>query len=519
MAGAADAAHAEVRGTASGPAVVRSGLLSMLALAALGGTRLVHGSLVSHATDPETYGMVGTLIGIAMAAGLSVPNGLAGAAAKFVPYQRARGNADGARAVHRGLRHVSRAWAVLTGLAAGLGTAAVFPLTTLTAISAGALVAAFSLYSVEKGALYGFDRVASYVRLELIGSGIAVGSTIAIVAMGWTGYLVPLVLGYSLLAFGAAVVLRGPKPPREAIRREERREIAVYVALASIGGLTSFGFLQALPLLAEQFTSRAQVGLFVAGVTLVTPFYFLPRALGIALFPALAHAHGAGDVARVRQHTDLSTRGLLMLIAPTFAVAILLSRELLVLFGGAEYAGGVSVLQVLLAATCVAVSQVPAVNALSSGAARDVWIPVTSAVVGCATGLVVVVPLGYWLGGVGVATAYLVAVVAMQRPMVTVWRRYDMSWAGLLFRTFGIVVGALAIGRLADAVALEGTPRLIVDLASAAAVTLVALGLLRNEARAVLGPAVRRSLQRRTAAADTAASRPDQAAPVDIRAS
>ena len=58
--------------------VARSGVLAMLGLIALGGTRIIHGILINRATDNETFGLVGVLIGIGMTAGLFLPGGLAG---------------------------------------------------------------------------------------------------------------------------------------------------------------------------------------------------------------------------------------------------------------------------------------------------------------------------------------------------------------------------------------------------------------------------------------------------------
>jgi O-antigen/teichoic acid export membrane protein len=212
----------------------------------------------------------------------------------------------------------------------------------------------------------------------------------------------------------------------------------------------------------------------------------------MALVPALAHAHGAGELDRVRRHTDLSTRALLVLLAPSFAGAILIAREILVLFGGGKYANGVTVLQLLLIAVCVSVTQVPAVNALSSGTRRDVRIPVSSAVVGCCTGLIAVVPLGHWFGGAGVSVAYLLAVIAMQGPLVTVWRRYRMPWAGQVIRSAVIVAAAFAVGRLIDAMAPHGGPRVLIDLCAAFVVVAASVAVLRNDIRSMLSPALRR---------------------------
>ena len=68
-------------------------------------------------------------------------------------------------------------------------------------------------------------------------------------------------------------------------------------------------------------------------------------------------------------------RALLVVLAPLFAAALPVARDVLVLFFGQRYAGGAAVLQLLLVATYVAVIQVAAVNALSSGSRRDVRVP------------------------------------------------------------------------------------------------------------------------------------------------
>ncbi len=492
--------------------VVRAGVLSMVGIAALGVMRLIHGSLVSRATDPKTYAVVGTLIGVSMTIGLFLPGGLSSAASKFIPYQRARGSATGAQVVYRLLRRVGYGWALLTGVATTLVTDFALHLGTDMSISAGLLVAGFSVYSVEKAALYGFGRVSTYVRLELLGSGSAVVSTILIVSLGSHEYLAPMILSYFVLTIGATIVLRNRTGQRLEEPVADRRDVSSYVMLASIGGLASFGFLQALPVVATRFTSPTQVAHFVAAVTLVGPLYFVPRALGMALFPALAHAHGSGEMDRVRRHTDLSTRALLTLLAPAFAGAILISREILVVYGSGKYADGVGVLQFLLVAVCVSVTQVPAVNALSSGTPRDVRIPVTSAVAGCATGLVTVVPLGHWFGGTGVSVAYLLAVLAMQGPLVTVWRRYRMPWGTQVLRSVAIVGGALAVGRVLDAVATKGSARVPIDLCVALVFVAASLVVLRKDLWDLIVPALRRRRAGRAQADPPALITPDPVA-------
>ena len=359
----------------------------------------------------------------------------------------------------------------------------------------GLLTAAFSLYSLEKGALYGFDQVASYLRLELIGSAIAIAATVTVVTLGWHTYLVPLVLGYSVLILGAWWTLRTRRRSSGVrLPAADRRELTGYVALASVGGLASAGFLQVLPLLATRFTTPVEVAYFVAAVTLIAPLYFLPRALGMALFPALAHSHGAGDLTAVRRQTDISTRALLVLLAPLFAVAQLVAREVLLVFFGARYGAGAAVLQVLLVATYLAVIQVAAVNALSSDSVRSVRIPVFFAVAGGLVGIVAVVPLGGWFGAAGVGVAYLLGTaVGAVGPIAAVWRRYRMGWAGPALRSLVVVCAALGVSIGVNETTLDGGPRLLVDLGAALLVGLAAALLLRRDIREVVRSARRRS--------------------------
>jgi hypothetical protein len=83
----------------SSAGVVRTGALSMIALAALGLTRMIHGSLVSHATDRATYGLVGTLLGTTVIASFVFPGGLSSAAAKYIAMYRGAGRPGAAVAV------------------------------------------------------------------------------------------------------------------------------------------------------------------------------------------------------------------------------------------------------------------------------------------------------------------------------------------------------------------------------------------------------------------------------------
>jgi O-antigen/teichoic acid export membrane protein len=467
------------------PAVARAGALSLAALALLGLTRLIHGALVSHSTDPDTYALVGTLIACAMVAGLCLPAGLASAAVKFISYQQGRADAATARGIYRRLELVGLAGsAALALVTAGLANLAL-GLTTGETASVALLTAAYSLYSVEKGALYGFGRVATYARLELVCSSLAIAATIVVVASGASAYLLPLALGYAALVAGGRLALRGngaaAPPPAE------RREIAGYVAWSSLGILAGAGFLFGLPVLSNALVDDLEVAYVVAATTVVAPLAFLPRALGMALFPAMSQARGAGDPDTVRRHADLATRLLFVVLAPLFALCILLAREILIVFGGEQYGGGAPVLQLLLPATYLAVAPVAAVNALASGSPAEVRVPVTAGVAGTIVGVLAAVALAGPLDAEGICLAYLVNIaITSGVPLRRVWRHYGMAWRGPLLRALVVVVGAFAAARAVAALDLAGAERVAADVGAAVAAAAIAAALLGRDISAVV---------------------------------
>ena len=476
-----------------GPGVVRTGALSMVGMAALGLTRLIHGSLVVRATDAQTYGRVGVLIAVATIASLLLPAGVSSALPKFVPFLHGRGDPHAARAAYRLLSRLGLAGALVFGLAAAAVAAAVLDLPARDTAQLAALAIAFSLYSIDKAALYAYQRVTAYARLELATSALAVLATVVVVAAGWPVYLAPLALGYTVFAVCARLLLRDQVAPRSGgqpgagLGPVPLAEVFGYVALACLGTLASQGFLQGTQLLAEAFATPTEVGYFAAAVTLVTPMYFLPRALSVALFPTMARAHGAGDVAAVRRHADLSTRALFVVLAPVFAAGILLAPEVLLLYGGSTLAAGSGVLQFMLAATFLAVCAVAAVNTLSSGDGWQVRTPVASAVAGALTGLAVVALLGRPLGALGVGIGYLAGTaVTAGGPLLAVWRRHAMAWQGPVLTALGVVAAALTVGAVARSVDLSSGTRVALDVGCALAVVAASLGLLAGHLREIL---------------------------------
>lgn len=430
-----------------GTSVARAGALSMLALVAVGGTRLVHGSLTSHDTDRATYGLVGIMLAASMVASLLLPGGVSSGLAKFVAFHRGAGDPAGAWAVHRFLSRLGLVAALVLGVGTALLVRWVYGLGPLDTASLALLTTTYSLYTTDKSAMYGHGLVPQYARIELGTSLLAVIATIAVIVTGETGYLLPLCLGYGLfvLLSRRQLWLRRRAEGAPAAGRFHRREVVTFVVLGSIGTLASAGFLQGTQLLAGQFADPAEVAYLVAAVALIAPLYFLPRALALALFPAMAGAHGAGDAGAVRRQVDGATRALAVTMTPVFLLALLVAPIVLVLFGGGAYADGAPVLRLMLCASFFGILQVPSVNALASGSPAQARIPVVSAVLGCLVGLILVWLTARPMGAAGVALGYLVGTaVTATIPVVAAGRIHRLTWTPALLRC----VALLALGAL-----------------------------------------------------------------------
>ncbi|MEV4709769.1 lipopolysaccharide biosynthesis protein [Micromonospora sp. NPDC049374] len=428
----------------AGSAIVRAGALSMLALIAVGGTRLVHGSLTSHSTDRTTYGLVGIMLAASMVASLVLPGGVSSGLSKFVAFHRGAGDVAGAWAVHRFLYRLGLVASLVLGAATTIAVNAFHPLKPWDLASLALLTITYSLYTLDKAALYGHGLVARYARIEVGTSLLAVASTVAVVVTARTTYLLPLCLGYGLFVVLSRWQLRLHRR-REVVPtggRFHRREIVTFTVLASIGTLASAGFLQGTQLLAGQFVTPAEVAYLVAAIALTAPLYFLPRALALALFPAMAGAQGAGDTGAVRRQVDAATRALAVTMTPLFLAGLMAAPLILTLFGGSAYADGAQVLRVMLCASFIGILQVPSVNALASDAAARTRIPVASAVVGCVTGLAVAAWTAPTLGATGIAVGYLVGTtVTAAIPVIAVQRLHRLQWGPILVRCVGLLTG------------------------------------------------------------------------------
>ncbi|HEY8239166.1 MAG TPA: lipopolysaccharide biosynthesis protein [Candidatus Limnocylindrales bacterium] len=475
--------HAQARG--SGLAL--DSAMSMAALVMLGGTRVVYGSILSHATDRETFGVVGLLIGLTMIGSFLLPAGIGSAISRYIPFNLGRGDAAAARGLYRLLLRV----ALVAGLPLAIGAFAIARLAldrpTGQSIEVALLMLVYALYTVCKAGLYGFGRVGFYLRLEIISSVLVLALALAVAVTGSTSYLAPLIVGYGAFAAAAAYRLRtdaagAASAPDPGLKRE----VGGFVILACLGTLASAGFLQSTQFLAATFAPVAQVASFAAAVTLVAPVQFLPRALALAMFPWMAAAHGAGDVDAIRRQVDLSTRALVVVLTPPFAAGIILAPEILKVFGGEAYVDGAHVLQLILVGAFLSVIQVGSVNALSSASDWQLRIPVAWAVIGALSGLAFVALAGPVFGSTGVAGGYILGtLVSAAGPIAVVWRRWSMPWGGVFARATIAIAMSLIVAVLVPSRAAAAS-EVILDVVLAGIAASIAAAVLARDIRAIV---------------------------------
>lgn len=464
-------------------------VLSMVAVFALGLTRLVFALLVGQQLGADALGSVNTQLSIATFASLLFASSTAISASKFI--SAALGGADESEA-RRALMTLLR-WCVLGTAAVTAGLALTlsffFPRLSLLEVAAtGVLFVAYSAYLFVRGAQYGYGTVRRYAVLETLCDAVAIAAAVVVVLLGMDVILLlPFIVGYTLFAVFGWLGL--PRPartakPAAALRTELRQEMRGYTGWGALGVLASTGFLQLSMVFAYQFNSEFEAGLYAAAFNLTVPAFFVPRALSMALFPAMAGAFGRGDAAEVRRQLDGATRFLLVGGLPFFAAGVFFAEPILARSFGPEFADAHLVLELLLAATYVMVVGIPAVNAFSATHRKAVRIPATGSAIGLLVGVVGWVVLGPAYGITGIGVGYLIGVILTAGiSLIAGWRRWHLPWS-MLFLRAGLVIGA-AIG-LRILAGLTGNG-LLVRLGCTLAVGLLTAVVCLPEIRQILG--------------------------------
>lgn len=426
--------------------VITGTLWSMLGIAALGLTRLIYNALIGRTGEPARLAEVNAQVSLAFFATFLTASATAMGASKFVAFTLARDGAASAAAVRRKLARWTVVGSIAVLLALVAGGRVILPGASWSdLIWVGALIAAYGAYTFTKAVLYAYDRAGRYAALEVTSDAAALCLTV--IAVWWfpNALLAPLVVGYT--GFAIAAYLSTPRSPTRQPPPDFGRELGGFVAYTAIGIAASQGLFQVAMVVARNLTDGDQAGAYAAAMSLVTPAFFLPRALALAFFPAAASAVGAGNRDLLARHTQATTRMLALIALPCFALAAMLGGPVLAIVFGADYAAGGPTFAVLVAAVFWYVVAVPSVNALSSLELTLARVPPLASVGG------VVLGSGVWAGialftespsAVGVAAGYLAAMTTQAGvPLVLATRHLGLSWGRLPLR-FAVSVPAAA---------------------------------------------------------------------------
>jgi putative peptidoglycan lipid II flippase len=222
-----------------------------------------------------------------------------------------------------------------------------------------------------------------------------------------------------------------------------RRELDHFVLFGIAGAVAVTGSLQLSMVVARLVDTKAEAGQYAAAMSLATPASLLAGSMSLVLFPAMAEAWGKGDREAFRRQGDHAMRLLVLAMVAVFGALVLVSRPLVRVVFGADFAHAATLLPWLLLAVLTISIGVGAVTSLTTRSQRGVVLSSAASAAGLVVGAVVWTAIAPGHGVRAVAIGYLVGtVVGTAVPIVIVWRQDRQRWGRLAART-AVGLGAL----------------------------------------------------------------------------
>jgi O-antigen/teichoic acid export membrane protein len=416
-------------------------VLSTVGVGVQGVVRFLYSLLIGRTSGSAVLGEASAPVSLALFMSLLWPTATGTAAAKFVAIARGAQRPEEIEAVGRHLARRTVQSSVVLALCAVLVARTVLDVGWAAAGMTGVLALAYSGYAFTRGLQFGAGQVP---RATFWDVATALVSVVVLVLVA-TSHSVAVLLLPLALGYGLYTVANWPRRAAATIAPALRREIDGFVLLGVVGTLASTGFLQISNVLARAANSPHEAGLYAAALSLATPASLISRSFSLVLFPSMSEAHGRQDRASLRAQTDVGTRALVVLMVGTFGVIVILSRVVLQVFYGDDFAAAGTVLPIMLVAVLFGTVVVAGVNFLTSTSQQGMRISASTSVIGMVIGCAawaVLVPL---YGVTGVAVGYLIGSAFITLPpLVIVWLREGHHWAALAVR-FVVATGALVV--------------------------------------------------------------------------
>lgn len=360
--------------------------LTAAAQVAVAGSRTILFVVLARAGGPKPLADSSAVIALGTLLGLVSAAGTGPAATRTLAKLRASTASGSRKVLHGGLRDSIVGLGVVSAIAGAVEFAIGARWQAWNLVVFAFL---YGLYQYFRSVDYGLGSVPAYLRTELLANG-TIALLTPIIFLSPRLALVPFFVGYSLFsvvagsrAYGATVRRSDGQSPSEA----KDADFRAYALISGLGTAASMAGLQLSIVVADRALSSEAAGAFAAAFALLVPVLYLPRALATALLPAAAAEAESGERDGIRRTLGMLTSWSLVAALPLALIGEIFPRSILVMTSGARYASGANSLRLLLLASFFLIVSVPAVNVLSAGAVRSLWVPFSSAVVGLVVGI------------------------------------------------------------------------------------------------------------------------------------
>lgn len=213
----------------------------------------------------------------------------------------------------------------------------------------------FPFVALEKatlGFLNGMRRMGLYAFVNVAQNVLTMVLTVvlAILGYGLKGAVVALVLPIVLLSLYSLFALR-----QYVSRPLQGQSARIFRILLRFGVFVVMGnsmymlFYSIDRILLGRYTDEATVGIYGIASTLSGLVPLIPSAIQLVTGPTIANYWGRGELPNIQDLVNRTMKYTAMLIVPISLAGIFLSRDLITIIFGGEYASGTFSLQILLA--------------------------------------------------------------------------------------------------------------------------------------------------------------------------
>lgn len=411
--------------------MIKNIVLTGLALAFTGLTRIIYNIAVVKSFNADILGQMNLIISIAMLLSLVISTITESSAVKFLsefPSDSDRKNTF----------TLLQRWLLIGSLILIVATYSlqnyIFQYTKIDnsvfAISLP-LILLISAHHFYRGCFYGLNAIDKYLKLEIV-------SMVLFFLVLWAAIFIwRQNLLWPFLAYYLLFALLGAASLREYFRSSDNsfalgRYIGIYGIVAALGTLASTSKAYLANISIGIYLSPEQVGFYSAAISITTILMYAPTILGRVLLPTISSSYGAGDTQTIKKLLDITTIWLSTAVFFLGGIFIILSKEILMQLFTPAFLEAAFSLQTLILDLCLATLALPAVSALIG--TKYVRIPAFSAIFGTLVSIAVwpyIIPM---FGIDGAAAGYIIGTtVGTVVPLFYAKKYYDMELRKLSF--------------------------------------------------------------------------------------